>query len=58
MDNAMSFLRYRDQNGDLSLKYGNILMRTFRQYYGPAFGKGCGDNADSAMSYGSSTKAR
>jgi hypothetical protein len=19
-------------------------MRTFRQYYGPAFGKGCGDN--------------
>jgi hypothetical protein len=44
MDNAMSFERYRDQNGDLSLKYGNILMRTFRQYYGPAFGKGCGDN--------------
>jgi hypothetical protein len=40
----MSFERYRDQNGDLSLKYGNILMRTFRQYYGPAFGKGCGDN--------------
>jgi hypothetical protein len=26
----MSFERYRDQNGDLSLKYGNILMRTFR----------------------------
>jgi hypothetical protein len=39
---VMSFERYREQNGDLSLKYGNILVRTFRQYYGPAFGKGCG----------------
>jgi hypothetical protein len=44
MENVMSFERYRDQNGDLSLQYGNILMRTFRQYYGPAFAKGCGDN--------------
>ena len=40
----MSFERYRDLSGDLSLKYGNILMRTFRQYYGPAFAKRCGDN--------------
>jgi hypothetical protein len=44
LEDVMSFERYRDRNGDLSLKYGNILMRTFRQYYGPAFGKGCGDN--------------
>jgi hypothetical protein len=44
LKNVMSFERYRDLSGDLSLKYGNILMRTFRQYYGPAFAKRCGDN--------------
>jgi hypothetical protein len=40
----MTFERYRDKNGDISRKFGNILVRRLRQYYGPAFAKGCGDN--------------
>jgi hypothetical protein len=40
----MTFELYRDKNGDISRKYGNILIRRLRQHYGPAFGKGCGDN--------------
>ena len=44
LENVMTFERYRDKNGDISHQYGNILIRRLRQYYGPAFGKGCGDN--------------
>ena len=40
----MTFEHHRDKNGEMSRKHGNTLVRTLRQYYGPAFGKGCGDN--------------
>lgn len=32
--------RHRDKNGEISKKYGDALVRTFRKHYGPSFAKG------------------
>ena len=37
----MVFERYRDQNGEMSRKHGNTLIRTLRKHYGDDFAAGC-----------------
>jgi hypothetical protein len=44
VESVMTFEHHRDKNGEIIRKHGHTLVRTLRQYYGPAFGKGCGDN--------------
>ena len=40
----MVFERYRDKNGEMSRKHGNILVRTLRKHYGDDFAAGCANN--------------
>jgi hypothetical protein len=37
--------RHRDKNGEISKKYGNTLIRTLRETYGPNFARGESDDA-------------
>lgn len=39
----MAFERHRDNNGEMSRKHGNTLVRTLRKYYGRDFAYGCAD---------------
>jgi hypothetical protein len=41
----MPVVRYREENGKISRKHGNTLIRTLRKTYGPGFAPGCADHA-------------
>jgi hypothetical protein len=36
--------RHRDNNGEISRKHGDTLIRTLRRTYGPPFAKDCADD--------------
>ena len=41
----MAVVRYREENGKISRKCGNILIGTLRETYGLGFAPGCADHA-------------
>ena len=41
----MAVVRYREDNGKISRKHGNTLIRTLRKTYGEGFASGCADDA-------------
>lgn len=41
----MAVVRYREENGCLSRRYGNTPIWTLRKSYGVSFAPGCADNA-------------
>ena len=41
----MAVVRYREESGKISRKYGNTLIRTLRKTYGLGFAPGCADHA-------------
>jgi hypothetical protein len=40
----MTFERHRDEDGEISRKHGNTLIRTLRKTYGTDFAKDCADS--------------
>jgi hypothetical protein len=40
----MAVVRYREDNGKISRKHGNTLIRTLRKTYGEGFASGCADD--------------
>jgi hypothetical protein len=41
----MAVVRYREENGKISRRCGNTIIRTLRKTYGPSFAPGCADHA-------------
>jgi hypothetical protein len=39
----MAFEQHRDENGEMSRKHGNILVRRLRKHCGAGFAAGCAD---------------
>jgi hypothetical protein len=40
----MTFERHRDEDGEISRKHGNTLIRTLRKTYGTDFARDCADS--------------
>lgn len=41
----MAVVRYREENGKISLRHGTTLIQTLRKTYGPGFAPGLADDA-------------
>ena len=44
MSKSANLARHRDNDGEISKKHGNTVVRTLRRTYGANFAKGCDDD--------------